>query len=229
MLSIVVPVYNEGEPFRETLEILEKKAPRPFEVVVVYDFEEDTTVAPTRAFAAGHPHVRLERNRYGRGASQAIRTGFDAARGEAVLVTMADLSDDLDAIPAMLREIDAGAELVCGSRYMPGGSQKEGPLVKRTLSRLAGVSLYALGALPVRDATNSFKLYRKALLDRTTIESDTGFTIGLEVLVKAHQAGAKITEVPTSYHERTTGKSNFRVMKWLPAYLKWYFRALLRR
>jgi hypothetical protein len=171
----------------------------------------------------------VERNLHGRGASQAIRSGFELARGDAVLVTMADLSDDLEAIGPMLGAVEGGADVVCGSRYMPGGSQREGPLVKRTLSRLAGLSLYWLGALPVRDATNSFKMYRKALLDRTPIESDTGFTIGLEVVVKAHLAGAKVTEVPTGYRERTTGKSNFRVMKWLPAYLQWYLHALRGR
>ena len=72
-------------------------------------------------------------------------------------------------------------------------------------------------------------MYKKALLERTVIESDTGFTIGLEVVVKAHLAGSKVAEVPTGYRERTTGKSNFRVMKWLPAYLKWYLRALTGR
>lgn len=229
MLSIVIPVYNEGEPFARTLEELDAKAPKPCEVLVVYDFDEDTTVEPTRRYAAGRPDIRLVKNRHGRGASQAIRTGFEAAQGDAVLVTMADLSDDLGAVPAMLRAVADGADVVCGSRYMKGGSQREGPLLKRTLSRLAGLSLYAVGALPVHDCSNSFKLYRKSLLDRITIESDTGFTIGLEVVVKAAELGARIAEVPTSYRERVTGTSNFRVFKWLPAYLKWYRRAILGR
>lgn len=225
-LSVVIPVYNEGEPFLGTLEALEPKLPEPFEILVVYDMDEDTTVEPTRRYAGGRTDIRLEKNRHGRGASQAIQTGFDLAAGEAVLVTMADLSDDLDAIVPMLERLQSGADLVCGSRYMPGGSQKEGPLLKRTLSRLAGLSLYWTGALPVHDATNSFKLYRTSLLRDLTIESDTGFTIGLEILVKAHLAGRSIAEVPTSYRERTTGKSRFRVLAWAPAYLHWYGLAL---
>jgi len=226
LLSVVIPVYNEGEPFLNMLESLAARLQIPCEILVVFDMDEDTTVAPTLRFAKTHPFVKLVKNRYGRGASQAIRTGLDAATGAGVLVTMADLSDDLDAIPAFLDAFEKGADLVCGSRYMPGGSQKEGPLLKRTLSRMAGLLLYRLRALPVHDATNSFKLYRKTLLDRLTIESDTGFTIGFEILVKAHLLGATVAEVPTSYKERTTGTSNFRVFAWLPAYLRWFFIAL---
>lgn len=228
-LSVVIPVYNEGEPFVATLAELEPRLRRPHEVLVVYDMDDDTTVEPVRRHAAGRPWIRLVKNLHGRGASQAIRTGFDLARGAAVVVTMADLSDDLDAIELMLTEFDRGADVVCGSRYMRGGSQKEGPLVKRTLSRMAGMSLYLTGALPVHDATNSFKLYRRALLQQVEIESNTGFTIGLEVVVKAHLRGGRVAEVPTGYRERTTGTSRFRVFKWLPAYLRWYVLAVRGR
>ncbi len=229
LLSVVIPVYNEGEPFIRMLEALAARLEVPHEILVVFDMDEDTTVAPTLRFANTHTSVKLVKNRFGRGASQAIRTGLDAASGTGILVTMADLSDDLDALPAFLDAFEKGADLVCGSRYMPGGSQQEGPLLKRTLSRLAGILLFRLGALPVHDATNSFKLYRKSILDCLTIESDTGFTVGFESLVKAHLMGANVVEVPTSYRERTTGKSNFRVFAWLPAYLRWFIVALRGR
>ena len=230
LLSVVIPVYNEGEPFLRMLEELRARLVPPFEILVVYDMDEDTTVAPILAYQKKHPDfpVKPQKNLHGRGASQAIRTGFEVAQGEAVLVTMADLSDDLDAIAVMRDHVAQGSDVVCGSRYMPGGQQKEGPLLKRTLSRTAGLSLYYLRALPVRDVTNSFKLYRKSFLDSIEIESDTGFTIGMEIVVKAHRLGRRVTEVPTSYHERTSGKSRFKVFSWMPAYLRWYFLALRR-
>ena len=72
-----------------------------------------------------------------------------------------------------------------------------GPLLKRTLSRLAGVSLHYLAGVPTHDVTNSFKMYRKELLDRLTIESSGGFEIGMEIVVKTFAAGGKIAEVPS--------------------------------
>jgi hypothetical protein len=132
----------------------------------------------------------------------------------------------LVAVPPMLQRIHEGYDVVCGSRYMAGGRQSQGPLLKRTLSRLAGVSLYYLAGLPTHDVTNSFKLYRKELLDRLTIESAGGFEVGMEIVVKAFAEGAKIAEVPSVWADRTAGSSRFRLWKWLPNYLRWYWFAL---
>ena len=79
-------------------------------------------------------------------------------------VVMADLSDDLAIVPAMLAKYRQGDRIVCASRYMAGGKQIGGPLLKRTLSRLAGLSLrYGIG-FPTHDATNNFRLYDAALV-----------------------------------------------------------------
>ena len=173
--------------------------------------------------------VRLVRNSLGRGALNAIRTGFKEAHGPAVLVCMADLADDLSAVPPMLEKFRQGDDVVCGSRYMRGGRQIGGPLLKRSLSRLAGVSLHYLAGMPTHDVTNSFKMYRKALLDRLTIESSGGFEVGMEIVVKTFAAGGRISEVPSTWTDRMAGTSRFRLWTWLPHYLKWYFFALKSR
>jgi hypothetical protein len=98
-------------------------------------------------------------------------------------------------------------------------------LVKRTLSRLAGLSLHAFG-LPTHDVTNSFKLYRKQNLERIEIESSGGFEIGMEIVVKTHALGGRVTEVPTSWTERSAGESRFRLLRWLPHYLRWWLYAV---
>ena len=87
------------------------------------------------------------------------------------------------------------------------------PLLKRTLSRIAGLSLKYIAGLPTCDVTNSFKMYRKSMLDSITIESDGGFEIGMEIVVKAHFAGFKVTEIPSVWMDRESGESRFKIMK----------------
>lgn len=200
------------------------------ELLVVYDMDEDTTLPVLRKIAADQPFkIREIKNAAGRGVVGAIRTGFREAHGEAVLVIMADLSDDLAAVGPMLAKFREGCDVVCGSRYMPGGKQVGGPWLKGTLSKTAGLSLHWLLRFPTHDVTNSFKLYRRAFLDSVQIESDGGFEIGLEMLVKAFAAGRKIGEVPSVWTDRVAGESRFRLWKWLPRYLRWYAFAFTHR
>jgi len=158
-----------------------------------------------------------------------IRAGIAAARSDVVVISMADLSDDLSVVDDMVRLIrDEGYDIVCASRYMRGGRQIGGPILKRTLSRVAGISLCWFGGLPIHDATNAFRAYRLSVLRDIPIESSGGFEYTLEVTAKAHVAGHRVTEVPSTWRDRTAGQSRFRLLKWLPHYLKWYFYALTR-
>jgi glycosyltransferase involved in cell wall biosynthesis len=221
-LSVVIPVYREGEAARATLEAVAAAAPVPNEILVVHDEADDPTVPVVVDVARRHPQVRAVHNRLGRGPALAIRAGFAAARGEAVCVTMADASDEPADVGRMLAEIERGFDLVAASRYMPGGEQRGGPRLKGQLSRLAGLSLHALAGLPTRDPTSAFKTYRRAMLERLELESDRGFELGLEITVKAFLAGYRITEIPTVWRDRTEGRSNFKLLQWLPRYLRWY-------
>lgn len=225
-LNIVVPVYNEGANFGATFSSLKKNIKVPFRLFVVYDFEEDDTLPVARSLQKDNPDITLVRNRRGKGVLNAIRSGFDAVASGVVLVIMADLSDDLSAVPAMIRKIDEGFDIVCGSRYMKGGAQIGGPLLKRTLSRLGGVTLHYLSGIPTRDVTNSFKMYRKSVLDSIEIESDGGFELGMEITVKAYLKGFRVTEIPSTWTDRVAGESRFQLRKWLPKYVRWYLYAV---
>jgi len=119
--------------------------------------------------------------------------------------------------------------VVCGSRYMKGGRQTGGPLLKRLLSRTAGLTLNLLAGVPTKDVTNSFKMYRTAFLQSLTFESTGGFEIGMEAVVKAYVAGGRIAEVPSVWTDRIEGESRFRLWKWLPNYLRWYLYAFRGR
>jgi len=227
-LTIVIPVYNEAENIKTALDLIAAKVESPHTVSIVYDKDEDTTVPVVREIAPQYKNpVVLLKNKYGRGALNAIKTGLEEAQTEFVIVTMADLSDPPEVINAMLKKAeDDGADIVCGSRYMKGGRQIGGPFLKGFLSRMAGLSLHFLTGIPTHDISNSFKLYRKTMLEKISIESQGGFEIGMEICVKAFLSGYKVTETPTEWYDRSDGQSNFKLWQWLPSYLRWYWRCL---
>ena len=97
-----------------------------------------------------------------------------------------------------------------------------GPAAKGLISRLAGKSLYWLARVGTRDATNSFKAYRRVFVRAATIESDKGFEIGIELVAKARRARLPVAELPTIWLDRAFGASNFKLAAWLPRYLRWY-------
>jgi len=229
-LTIVIPVYNEGANFPALWLEITEHLDFPFTAFVAYDFDEDNTLPVARQIIdQGETRLRLVKNSYGRGVVGAIRTGFDAATAGPVLVLMADLSDDLGQVGKMLELYRKGSHIVVGSRYMKGGRLIGGPWFKQLLSRLSGLSLCWLRGLPTHDATNAFKIYDRAMLGAIPIESKGGFELSLEITVKAFLAGYTITETPSTWRDRTAGTSRFRLWKWLPHYLKWYFMAFQPR
>jgi hypothetical protein len=127
----------------------------------------------------------------------------------------------------MVGLFEKGCQVVAGSRYMKGGRQVGGGFIKTTMTRLAGLSLHHLIGLPIHDATNSYRLYGRKLLESVEIESDGGFELGIELTVKAYLMGFRIGEVPTSWTDRTAGRSRFRLLGWLPKYFGWYWKALI--
>jgi glycosyltransferase involved in cell wall biosynthesis len=227
-----MPVFNEPDNIGPVLRRFENSVATPHEVLVVYDFDEDTTVPVVRELQAELPGIRLLRNELGPGVLNAMRAGIAAADSPFVLVSMADGSDDVESVDEMVALGRAGADVVAASRYMRGGRQIGGPLLKRTLSRIAGLSLYWIGGLPIHDATNNFRLYRTEFLRSIRIESTGGFELAIELSVKAAVRGRRLAEIPTTWRDRTAGESRFKLGAWLPRYLRWYlylFRERLRR
>ena len=224
MLDIIAPVYNEAENIEHLFVEIASKIKVAKRVLLVYDSDEDDTLPVVALIKEQYDFpIELKKNHYGKGVLNAIKTGLDTATAEAVLVTMADLSDDLGKVDEMYHLAQNGHDLVCGSRYMKGGKQLGGPLLKKTLSRIAGVSLHYVTGIPTHDVTNSFKLYTRCLFDAFRIESTGGFELGMELTVKAYVNGYRIAEIPTTWNDRTAGTSNFKMWNWIPRYLHWYF------
>lgn len=228
-LSVVIPVYNEGEAVAPVLRALAAGIHVRCEILVVYDFDEDTTVPVVRALESEVPGLRPLRNRIGRGVLNAMKAGLAEARAPFVLISMADGSDEPEVVDRMLALAREGADVVAASRYMRGGRQIGGPVLKRMMSRTAGLTLHWVARVPIHDPTNNFKLYSRRFLDTVTIESTAGFELALELSVKATLDRRRLAEVPTTWHDRAAGKSNFKLRKWLPHYLRWYFAAIRGR
>ena len=228
-LSIVLPVYNEGEAVETVLRALSAGVKTPHELVVVYDFDGDTTVPVIARLAPQIPGLRGLRNDLGRGVLNAMKAGIAGSHGPYVLISMADGSDEPHVVDPMVALARDGADVVSASRYMRGGHQVGGPLLKRLMSRVAGLSLHWFAGVRTHDPTNNFKLYRRSFLEATPIESEAGFELALELTVKATLAGRRVAEVPTTWRDRTAGQSNFKLRQWLPHYFHWYLLAMRGR
>jgi glycosyltransferase involved in cell wall biosynthesis len=228
-LSIVLPVYNEGEAVEPVLRALSAGVRTPHELVVVYDFDGDTTVPVIARLSAEIPGLRGLRNDLGRGVLNAMKAGIAGTTAPYVLISMADGSDEPHVVDPMVALARDGADVVSASRYMHGGRQIGGPPLKRLMSRTAGLTLHWFAGIGTHDPTNNFKLYSRRFLDSVTIESKAGFELALELTVKATLAGRRVEEVPTTWRDRTAGQSNFKLRQWLPHYLRWYMRGLRGR
>jgi len=224
-LSVVLPVYNEGESVVPVLTALAAAIHAVHELLVVYDFDEDATVPVVQRLARDLPQLRGVRNDLGRGVLNAMKSGIAASRGRYVLISMADGSDEPADVDRMVERARSGADLVAASRYVKGGRQIGGPRLKRLMSRCAGLSLHWVAGVPIHDPTNNFKLYSRRFLDSVSIESKAGFELALELSVKASLMGRPMAEVPSTWRGRTEGESHFRMRQWLPHYLRWYLKA----
>jgi dolichol-phosphate mannosyltransferase len=224
-VTIVIPAYREADAVLPMLERIRDGVTLPFECLVVVDTPDDPTVATVEQVHASDARFRVLVNDYGPGPANAIRFGIDRAAGTAVVVTMADGSDDPRQIDDLVRLVERGVVIAAASRFMSGGQQVGGPALKSLLSRVAGRSLHLFARVGTRDATNSFKAYSLEFVRAVGIDSRSGFEIGIELTAKARRLRLPVAEIPTIWLERATGISNFRVAGWVPKYLRWYLFA----
>ena len=221
-ISVVVPVYNEGEEIVAFLDRLFEWVTAPCEVFAVYDTPGDSTVPHLLDYAGHEVRLKPTHNTYGPGPARALRYGVEHATAEIIVVIMADGSDDPQQIDDLAHLVERGVVVAAASRYVKGGQQVGGPFLKSLMSRVAGLSLYYVARVGTRDATNSFKAYDRAFVEKVGIESDAGFEMGLEMVAKARRHRQPVAELPTIWLDRQTGQSNFKVRAWIPRYLRWY-------
>jgi glycosyltransferase involved in cell wall biosynthesis len=222
-LDIVIPVYNEGSQIVAVLAGLARAVKAPARVLICYDREEDDTLPALRANPQAYAglSVELVRNA-GRGVHGAIMTGFATSTAPFILMFPADDHSNAPMVDRMVELARGGCDIVCPSRFMPGGAMIGCPWLKALLVRSANFTLRHVARLPTTDASNGFRLFSRRAVEGIAIESSGGFCYSIELLVKAHRLGWRVAEVPVRWFERRHGASRFQVIKWLPAYLRWY-------
>ena len=236
-ISIIIPAHNEAEVIKERILSLKPSLNASFfeyEILVINDHSTDRTEQIVKELASQSSgkailsdNLYLFSNDKPPGFGNALLTGFQKAKGSAVVPVMADLCDEPETIINMAKRIEEGYDLVCGSRYCKGGRRIGGPKIQGLFSCFVGKSLHLLIGIPTTDVANAFKMYRRGALNKLNLKEE-GFAISMEATLKFYFAGYRITEVPTTWQGRKKGKSKFAIFKLAGSYIKLYLRALFK-
>jgi dolichol-phosphate mannosyltransferase len=208
-LSLVVPTYNERDRLPDLVKAIfaaYQQGGVAGELVIVDDNSPDGTGKVADELAVRYP-IRVIHRSGKLGLGTAVVAGFTASDAQIVGVIDADLSHPPALVPRMLAAmLDSGADVVIGSRYIPGGGTGDWPLSRQLMSKFA--CLLARGLTPVRDVTSGFFLIRRELANGVTISAG-GFKICLELLIRS--APKLVLEVPYVFQTRTAGQSKMNL------------------
>lgn len=227
---IVTPTYNEKDNLPVFLEAVRKALPEA-DVMVVDDNSPDGTGAIADAFAAKDGQVRVmhRADKLGLGTAylEAFRKGLDEGY-ERFLEMDADLSHDVRYLPDFVRALDEGADVVIGSRNIPGGNVEGWGFGRHFISK--GGSLYARSilGLGIRDLTSGYKAFTRRALDAIDIGSvqSNGYSFQVEMTYRAVRKGMRVKEVPIVFVDRTQGQSKMSRKIFLEAVgVVWKLRA----
>lgn len=207
-LSVVIPAQNEEGSVGETVEgvvsVLEREGIE-YEVLVIDDGSEDSTAAVVAAIAEHNPRVRCCPSHYEKGFGMAIRAGLDLFEGDAVVITMADASDDPEDLVRYHRLLGEGWDCAFGSRFMPGAQVHDYPRLKLAINRLANWFIRVLFRHRYNDTTNAFKGYRREVIETIQPLLSKHFNLTVEMPLKAIVRGHTYEVIPTSWTNRTSG------------------------
>ena len=212
---LVIPTYNERENVAKIVDAagaeLERVAPGDFRVLIVDDNSPDGTGAIADGLAEAHDWVEVLHRPSKRGLGQAYLAGFQRAMecGARLLLEMdADFSHDPAYLPELIRAADH-ADVVLGSRYVPGGGVRDWGLVRRLISRGGGLYARRILGVDVRDLTGGFKCIRREVLEAIDLPSvrAEGYVFQIEVTYRAILAGFTVREIPIVFADRTRGRS----------------------
>jgi dolichol-phosphate mannosyltransferase len=208
---VVLPTYNERENIVTLLRAVREAVPEA-DLLVVDDNSPDGTATLVEETAAELGQIKLLRRAGKQGLGSAYRQGFSVALDEGydVVVSMdVDFSHDPAVVPELLRLIDAGADAVIGSRYVPGGATVDWPLHRRLLSRWGNRYTSFVLRLQVGDCTSGFRAYRADALRAIDPASTTaeGYAFLTELVRRLVRQGARVMETPIVFSDRRYGES----------------------
>jgi len=214
LLSVVIPARNEEGCVASTVEHLHLELELnqvPHEILVVDDGSSDRTWQILEETQAKDPALHPARNQGVHGFGCAVRLGIDAAKGDAVVIMMADESDDCRDVVRYWKLLNEGWDCVFGSRFMKGGGVIDYPWLKLKLNRLANFFLRCLFRISLNDVTNAFKAYRKTTLDGCRPFLSPHFNLTVELPLKAIVRGYTWTVMPITWRNRRGGTPKFKI------------------
>jgi dolichol-phosphate mannosyltransferase len=222
LLSIVIPAKDEEGCIASTIEHLHlelKLRGVPHEIIVVDDGSSDQTWEILQEESQSISVLRAIRNPAPNGFGRAIIRGFDAMAGDAVVIMMADESDDCRDVVRYWEELNNGYDCVFGSRFMKGGGTIDYPTLKLLINRLANLFVRFMFRHALNDTTNAFKAYRRTVIEGIRPILSPHFNITVELPLKAIIRGFNFTVIPITWKNRRHGVAKLKIKEMGSRYL----------
>jgi dolichol-phosphate mannosyltransferase len=213
-LTVLIPAHNESSGILPTIFAVDgalRGAGVPHEILVVLDHCTDDTALQLDRTKKDVQTLRTTVNTLPAGYGFAIRHGFDHMRGDAVVIVMADGSDDPRDIVQFYRKLEEGYDAAFGSRFISGATVRGYPTQKLWLNRFGNFIIRVLFRMPYNDTTNAFKSFRKETIDGLRPFLSNHFNMTVELPLKTIVRGYSWTVVPTNWYGRESGESKFRI------------------
>jgi dolichol-phosphate mannosyltransferase len=214
LLSVVIPARDEAESVASTIEHLQRELQRkevPYEIVAVDDGSVDRTWNILEEISAANPRVRAVRNPGPHGFGRAVTRGLESMRGDAVVIMMADESDDCRDVVRYWEKLNEGYDCVFGSRFVRGGAVIDYPWLKLRVNRLANLFIRIVFRIKLNDTTNAFKAYRRSVIDGCQPLLAPHFNLTVELPLKAIVRGYSWTTIPLTWRNRRTGLGKLKI------------------
>lgn len=221
-LCVIIPAKNEMLTLTETIDNIQKKLKGeiPFNILVVNDHSDDGTLQLLENLSRIYSHLKFVSNEWAGGVGNAIRFGLTQWQGDIVAICMADGSDAPEDILLSYKIICEGDyDCVFGSRFIKGGKVENYPFVKYFLNRIFNNWVRIKTAINYNDFTNIFKLYHRRSIEVIFPLDSTGFSIGLEMSLKAFKRGLSIAIIPVSWKQRKAGVSKLKLSENFKLYI----------
>jgi dolichol-phosphate mannosyltransferase len=222
LLSVIIPARDEEGCIASTVQHLHLELGLngiPHEIVVVDDGSQDGTWSILTALKASVPELSPVRNEGAHGFGRAVVRGIEHATGDALIVMMADESDDCRDAVRYWRKLNEGFDAVFGSRFLPGGGVIDYPAPKYILNRCANLFIRLLFGIRLNDTTNAFKAYRRTTLDGLRPFLSPHFNLTVELPLKTIVRGYSWETMPITWRNRRTGLAKLKIREMGTRYL----------